>query len=846
MIMLLEGKRDELLLPYYEYVKDKLPNLKLGQFKEMMMDKLAAQGGINNISLGSNYYLAGATRYYFNGDLTTNGKAAFVNNGDVKEPDQWNNEACKRLNILINILRNSYIDSVGTTFEQPEDFGTMPFNKLMRKYNKKIEAELGNEKPDDGQEADDGLDRNPNVGNGYTYDILYSYGEATKYNQATSPGAWCITYGQNHYNGYIQRLDIHYVIFLKNGYENVERKTGPGYTKEKPHDEYGNSMIALLQSNKSWKPVFITSRWNHGYGDTYGTEADHAYTLEEFCQITGVTPEDLKRIYEIWANDRKYHNVSDTEKKDTKAAKIEHLSFMRKLKYAQILINGGERPIDALHKVGVEDGHISTIFGTEGDLKKSVCKIWGHSDTQGEFLALMDRGNIIFDVMSISLQDITSAQARLGTERELPNIVVLTYEKYYMIYNARYREVLTIDGINKFKVIPDRYWGISDSKFFAVKNGFKDIALVSFSDCRPLKLPNGRCWVNAVFDAPQDRRYNKRNKINCDYYGRSTDGSVIELLYDESSREKYFYDMNKRKFIDVSSIPANTYEVGGYYSWNKHIEDPANYELTIYPLSVPIAGLYAFCYANTYRTEGEEGHMGGLTPPFLLKEDGTKLSIFGETNFYDLRCSYGRFLTFKSKEYHLEKSVTYDYKLKCLLAINDTPIECRSEITYGNDEQSEKRLLFVRELYRSPRMVYDTAVGKFIKNTTGYPTINAFDIFDKDIPNSFVYYFEKYDRWEKYSVIDDMSREERLEQYGTPDMWECLDIECKKHCTTFDLGKAQYFPNLLTNNNESGSQYQVSQDNNAVPAQSLAESINDSDIKMMVTEVIKKLYGNGK
>ena len=34
------------------------------------------------------------------------------------------------------------MDSLGQKFEQPEDFGTLSIDKLLRKYNKKIDAEL--------------------------------------------------------------------------------------------------------------------------------------------------------------------------------------------------------------------------------------------------------------------------------------------------------------------------------------------------------------------------------------------------------------------------------------------------------------------------------------------------------------------------------------------------------------------------------------------------------------------------------------------------------------------------------------------------------------------------------
>ena len=234
MMILNESGRDELLLPFLEILKSKGIDCKLGDLKRYLLKHFVEDGNFRNLSLGSNFYLAGVARYYFNGDLTQNKDLAVFDETNQTK-DIWNEDICKRLNALILILRNSVVDSVGETFEQPEDFGDLPIAKLLRKYGAKINKELGIELPK--KEKVDTLDRSENVGNGYTFDILYSQSDATKYYAPTQPGAWCITYHQGHYNYYKNHLGIHYVIFKKDGWENVPRQKGPDWTPRQPQDE---------------------------------------------------------------------------------------------------------------------------------------------------------------------------------------------------------------------------------------------------------------------------------------------------------------------------------------------------------------------------------------------------------------------------------------------------------------------------------------------------------------------------------------------------------------------------------------------------------------------------------
>lgn len=543
-----ESKRDDLLLPYLEMVKANFPDLTLGKFKSMMLEKLAAQGGIHNLSLSSNYYLAGATKYYFNGDLTKDHKTHFGEQGDL-----WDTEICERLNAVILILRDAYIDSIGTAFEQPEDFGTLSLPKLLRKYGKKIDAILG-VKREVKKKATPEIDMSPRVGNGYTFDILYNYEDATKYCSYTAPGSWCITYGDYHFNSYIKRLGIHYVIFLKDGYENVQRPEMP-VNKRKPHDEYGNSMIAVLQSNSNYHPVYITSRWNHGYGESSGTEADHAYTEEEFMRITGVTPEDLKRIYKIWDMNRA--KGSNADRSEANAAKKK---FIHKLKYAQMRINGGEDPrnffVFSRRLLGNPDAN---------DLKKWVCSArpkreYFAEDTPDNVSLIIDRGNVVFDAISWggnrhyasndSFIDYftDSAIAKTG----MGNFILCTDRNGYSFYDARRKQVVSIDGVKKFKYIPDRWTLRTDDGdtpvFFQVKNTSTTAAFIDVRTGQPLKLPNGECWFN-YFRA---KGFNtRREDTRC--YCIPNSASLIEIVYDASSNEKYFYSTKTRSWVQMPS-----------------------------------------------------------------------------------------------------------------------------------------------------------------------------------------------------------------------------------------------------------------------------------------------------
>ena len=713
MILLLESKRDDLLLPYLNILKQNGVEKTLGQFKGEMLDKLAAQGGMHNLSQSSNYYLAGAVRYYFEGMLTT-AKPTYLKTGDSRTPDAWNNEVCKRLNALVNVLRDAYIDTIGTKFEQPEDFGELSLPKLLRKYNKQINKELGIESE---KSVEKTLDENPNVGNGYTFDILYSFADATKYERYTAPGSWCITYGQGHYDYYRNKLDCHYVIFLKNGYENIPREIGPGYTKDKPHDAYGNSMIAYLQSNKSWKPTYITSRWNHGHSsdNTNGTQADYAYNINEFCKITGVKQEDLERIYEIWKTKTKNEGITSYyEKKQLSVGTI------RKLKYAQMKANGGESLLGLLKGIGATIS-IDPIYGN-GDEKKSV-----YEAQLENFTFLVDRGKVVFDsvIYTDDLKRCLSSEKYFGQaksgEAKVKNLIVFQTEKYSRLYNVRAHAFLDIDGQSKFKTIPkgNEYRGSNLlPTFFEVKLSGKDIALISTRTNMPLTLPNGAHWFNDIDAAGFKRYWESRNQLHSHFFGGANQ-PIIKITYDLSSGEEYFFNTVLMKFVDVPDASTNNERLEPF-SWGQFISDPHQYKTVIYD-DFMLPGYYAIAYSSYADRYGNSY----CTSPMLFNNKGQRVYIYGKNKFKELRTDEDKFIVFSVDKENRYSSYRcfYDPKFKRMLAIGNQCILTSSFF----DSRSGGRFMHIEaeqnvsglgpfKNRHEENLIYDTTNGLFLKN----------------------------------------------------------------------------------------------------------------------------------
>ena len=737
-MILSESKRDDLLLPYIEMLKAKGINCTLGQFKSYMLKKLTNEARMRNLSLGSNFYLAGAVRYYFNGDLTLNKDLDVYNNGQTKN-DVWNENVCQKLNALINILRNAYIDTIGENFEQPEDFGTLTLPKLLRKYGKKIAAEIEGNKTEyiDDDSENDGLDRNNRVGKNYSFEILYSYKQAIKYNQYTDPGAWCITYGKQHYDGYIRMLNIHYVIFKQDGFEDVKREFGSEWTPQKPQDEYGCSLIALLQSNVNGEPIYITSRWNHGY--ERHCEADHAFTKEEFFAKTGVNDDDLQRIFTIWKQDAPKHSKDEYSTGKSGVSKEEKLNVLRTLKYTQMKINGGDMNVSDTIKFTLNlNGRQEEI--SDGKIKITKSTIWCKTvfPANHTFYFLMDKGKIIFETLipdTLYSKCYSSNMSGNGPFRSelngYSNLSVILTKKYIMLYDLRRHCIIDIDGETKFKCIPSsQNFDVNNKCFYEVRYGQQQLALLNAATNLPLKLPNGSCWVNNIrSNAKTGYNIIGHSNLMASRHIGGAGGGIVELIYDESSGERYFYDIDKNLFLSEDSIPKT--------------ENPFQTYMLYTNFKMP--GAIAFCAARKDR-----GTYVTYNTPIKVLINGQLLKINGNDLFIEITYAGNDFIMFApfnettQSRWQRNKSL-YDLKNKTEI-VNPVTGEVlkfqRNPETSDYCELDESRLLFIlltdnyaifrtsEEFNQYGELIFDKQTRSFIKNPCGFPGEYLFGIIE--------------------------------------------------------------------------------------------------------------------
>ena len=735
-MILSESKRDDLLLPYVEMLKAKGINCTLGQLKSYMLKKLTNEARMRNLSLGSNFYLAGAVRYYFNGDLTLNKDLDVYNNGQTKN-DVWNEDVCQKLNALINILRNAYIDTIGETFEQPEDFGTLTLPKLLRKYGKKITAEIESNKANDinNDSDDDGLDRNDRVGKNYSFEIIYSYKQATKYNQYTDPGAWCITYGKHHYDNYIRMLNIHYVIFRQDGFENVKREYGSEWTPQKPQDEYGCSLIAVLQSNKNGEPIYITSRWNHGYEKH--CEADHAFTKEEFFAKTGVNDDDLQRIFAIWKKDAPKYSEDNYNTDKNGISKEEKLNVLRKLKYAQMKINGGDMDVsDTIKFMANLNGEQEGI--DEGKIKITKSTLWCRTAFQSNhaFYFIMDKGKIVFETLSPDSlapicysSNISDKVARYRKLSGYSNLSVIVTKRYIMLYDLRRHCIIDIDGEIKFKCIPSsQNSDVNNKCFYEVRYGKQQLALLNAATNLPLRLPNGSCWVNKI-RSNVAKGFDILGNSNLDSYRHIGEtGGVLELIYDVSSGERYFYDIDKKLFLNENSIPK-----------------PENPSL-MYRLYTNFKMPDAVAFFITRKTPDDYVEYGS---PIKVLINGQFLKINGDDLFSEVIYAGDDFIIFipydrNMQDYWNRQRTLYDLKSKTEV-INPVTNEVLKFQRYPqlNEgcEIDESRFLFITvddAIYKTlegydqwAELIFDKQMRGFIKNPCDFPGEYLFGVFSR-------------------------------------------------------------------------------------------------------------------
>ena len=635
-LLLLEGSRDRQLEVYLPYFEKAGINVSISQLKQMLLAKFVNEAGMHNLSLRSNYYLTGVAKYYFNGDLTENKELGIF---DQSVKDVFKEDVCQRLDALIVVLRNAYIDSVGTQFEQPEDFGELSLNRLLRKYNKKINQEIGITPTTEPEKEKATISNDYTAGNGYTYEILYTFGDATKYNKPTAPGAWCITYGEQHFNSYQKNYGGHFIIFAKDGFNEIPRQKGRNWTPAKPQDEFGNSLIAVLQSNTDPQNLpLITSRWNHGtFEDNSRCEADHAYTKQEFLKIIGDDGTVLNRCFEQWKHTIKSMNSH------AKVPRKEVVKALRKAKYAQMLLNSGMN-YDAIKDV-------SFIRIGESQLYKCVI-----DDT---FYTLAYKKKIYFD-------DFFETSFFLNNNNLDKNAILIKSGDYTYIFDQIHKRFIDVDGIKKFK-----YISMIKNLYICVALGMRQKAIINFKTMKPFSY-DGNVWFEYITQVGSSSFYGSRNKVELPRESSWTNDEYLRLTYDSSAGMIYLYSIRENRIVPVD-IPGgetvtgaiernnvtNFVKIGNWYNeklydpkTNKFIELDGNTSFNHINVDGCILtfGNKESDYSRSYSNDGYKLALYDLDLNDFIRIDGKPVILDGKKSYGFKEHDCGNFFCFKYKK----------------------------------------------------------------------------------------------------------------------------------------------------------------------------------------------------
>lgn len=549
--LLVEGTRDKLFQKYVDILAQRGVEMTPSQLKDFMRKKLTTEAGINALSLPSSYFLSGATKLYFNGELTTN-KRLSVLYPKLNIKDKFDFVKCKKLNKIIIDLRNMYIDSEGQQWDVPEDFGELSLDQIIKKYKKFLKGENF----DDEAEKEDGpIDTH--VGN-YTFDILYNHKIAEKYGPYTIPYQWCITQAGNDtwYNKYQRDNGTHFVVFRRNGFENEKQVVD---NSKYPLDKYGTSLLAAQLKNKDGSFYCCTSRWNHGsYASQDGEapyipDADFAVSWDDFQKITGCTETTLSQIQKEWLKNR------ETKTEDTLKGKNE-LVAMRQFKYISICINNGQNPIAGdnpmlrnirnIELISVaEDGKCSSIKGSDKwnkGLKAAQLMVNGES-----YMSIIDngklkpsttvRGNLYSAGVLSNLRyrllrnpDVNNEQVRMLNRF----VIVKHYDSTrnrnrFRLYDTKTHSIISIGG----KTLFENQYGIAKKRYFFIKIGTKQYSILDLQTGNILKADDG----TDVFEAIIKIGDYDGGKLIKDKYDIDTNDDLM-LIGDSAQYKCYLYN----------------------------------------------------------------------------------------------------------------------------------------------------------------------------------------------------------------------------------------------------------------------------------------------------------------
>ena len=454
---------------------------------------------------------------------------------------------------------------------------------------------------------------------------------------------------------------------------------------------------------------------------------------------------------------------------------------------------------------------------------------------------------------------------------KLNDCIVISTTKYYMIYNFRLHKFVDVNGELKFKKVPlpenCNSWHMSggDMLFFEVKKGKFDIALINKNTCKPLVLPNGECWFNDVKGGKEDY-WERGNKVFAHFLGNNA-YPVLQIMYDMSSKENYFYNTILKQFINLENdfdflpkrISNDTLEVSKLVPRLK--EDSYGNERNKF-------SFFGYCYSQDF---GASLYYDNYKTPFkfLNAKNYEEVSIFG-LNYFDYmkpapgnmdvyqmaaketltkyrfknddalyKANYFKSKYFKTNRGYVENSYVTDEILYD--AVLKQPLIIGGNFVMADKVSSDKNLLYIRLSSSSPMIdtdyrhssyssyvIYDMEKRMFIKNNSGFPSHKYF---------MFAYMSSYYSDNAKEIGWYFPTPESYNDGYETENMIKINDWnEVNEGCVKLEYGNYEYFPNEYYDWQEEFEQFKLNH-----PLENSEESNLQESIRFMVESVIRNL-----
>ena len=289
----------------------------------------------------------------------------------------------------------------------------------------------------------------------YTIVPINSYEEATKYAKYNE---WCVTYSEEMFDDKTCHGAGRFYFCLRNGFENVPKKTGPNA----PLDEYGLSMIAVSITMEG-EPNSITCRWNHDNGGS-----DSVMNDEQLSELLGV---NFYRVFKPYTRDAL------------------HAKGVILFDEVQPMLDNGVSRKDIFEFVG--------LFN-DGYAKVKLNNKWNFVDTNGKLISntWFDRVDIFYDGYArVNLYGKCNLIDKNG------KCISDTWFDWVDDFEDGYT---TVKSGNKWNFVDTNGKLISNTWFDMVDNFYNGYAKVQLNDKWNFVDTNGKLISNTWFDWVDD------------------------------------------------------------------------------------------------------------------------------------------------------------------------------------------------------------------------------------------------------------------------------------------------------------------------------------------------------